>query len=80
MDVKMVFLNGELDEEVYMEQLEGFFLLGQERKVCKFVKSLYGLKQGLKQWYQKFDEVDLANDYKINQFDKCVYKRYTDAS
>ena len=49
MDVKIVFLSGDLDEEIYMEQPEGFFALGQERKVCKLVKSLYGLKQVPKQ-------------------------------
>ena len=45
MDVKTTFLNGDLDEEIYMEHLEGFSTPGQERKVCKLVKSLYGLKQ-----------------------------------
>ena len=44
MDVKTTFLNGELEEEIYMEQLEGFSSPGQEKKVCKLVKSLYGLK------------------------------------
>ena len=44
MDVKTTFLYGELDEEVYMKQLEGLLLEGQEQKVCKLIKSLYGLK------------------------------------
>ena len=44
MDVKTVFLNEDLEEEIYMEQPEGFSALGQEKKVCKLVKSLYGLK------------------------------------
>ena len=48
MDVKTAFLNGDLDEEIYMEQPEGFTAPGQERKVCKLVKSLYGLKQAPK--------------------------------
>ena len=45
MDVKTVFLNGELDEEIYMDQPLGFELKGQERKVCKLQKPIYGLKQ-----------------------------------
>ena len=45
MDVKTAFLNDELKEEIYMEQPEGFVVPGQERKVCKLVRSLYGLKQ-----------------------------------
>ena len=45
MDVKTAFLNGDLDEEIYMEQPEGFIVPGQEKKVCQLVKSLYGLKQ-----------------------------------
>ncbi|PKI79287.1 hypothetical protein CRG98_000301 [Punica granatum] len=48
MDVKTAFLNGDLDEEIYMEQPEGFVALGKERKVCKLVKSLHGLKQAPK--------------------------------
>ncbi|KAL0412857.1 UNVERIFIED_CONTAM: Retrovirus-related Pol polyprotein from transposon TNT 1-94 [Sesamum radiatum] len=45
MDVKTAFLNGELDEEIYMEQPEGFVVPGQEKKVCRLVKSLYGLNK-----------------------------------
>ena len=48
MDVKTAFLNGELEEEIYMDQLEGYMIPGDEQKVCKLVKSLYGLKQALK--------------------------------
>ncbi|CAM8943434.1 unnamed protein product [Rhodiola kirilowii] len=48
MDVKTAFLNGDLEEEIYMEQPEGCKAPGQERKVCKLVKSLYGLKQAPK--------------------------------
>ena len=44
MDVKTAFLNGDLNEEIYMEQPEGFVVSGQEKKVCRLVKSLYGLK------------------------------------
>ncbi|GJV48735.1 zinc finger, CCHC-type containing protein [Tanacetum coccineum] len=76
MDVKTAFLNGELEEEVYMEQPEGFVIQGQENKVCKLIKSLYGLKQAPKQWHQKFDQVILSNGFRINESDKCVYSRF----
>ena len=45
MDVKTVFLNGDLDEEIYIKQSEGFKVLGKETKVCKLIKYLYRLKQ-----------------------------------
>ena len=48
MDVKTIFLNDELEEEVYMDQPEGFVVPEQEDKVCKLDKSLYGLKQAPK--------------------------------
>ena len=51
MDVKIAFLNGDLDEETYMEQPKDFISSRQEKKVCKSVKSLYGLKQAPKQWH-----------------------------
>nr|GEV06345.1 reverse transcriptase domain-containing protein [Tanacetum cinerariifolium] len=70
MDVKTAFLNSDLDEEVYMKQLEGFVKPGNENKVCKLVKSLYGLKQAPKQWHQKFDEVVLSSGFHLNQSDK----------
>jgi uncharacterized metal-binding protein len=47
-DVKTTFLNEELDEQVYIEQLKGFALLGNKHIVCKLIKSLYGLKQAPK--------------------------------
>jgi hypothetical protein len=48
MDVKTTFLNGELDEEIYIQQPEGFVVKGQENKVCRLIKSLYDLKQAPK--------------------------------
>ncbi|GKA00528.1 zinc finger, CCHC-type containing protein [Tanacetum coccineum] len=79
MDIKTAFLNGVLEEEVYMNQPLGFILPGNENKVCKLIKSLYGLKQAPKQWHQKFDEVVLSNGYLLNQADKFVYSKF-DAS
>ncbi|RVW77698.1 Retrovirus-related Pol polyprotein from transposon TNT 1-94 [Vitis vinifera] len=51
MDVKTTFLNGDLDENVYMEQPIGFTEVGKEDLVCKLNKSIYGLKQASRQWY-----------------------------
>ena len=55
MDVKTAFLNGELDEDIYMVQPEEFLQPGNENFVCKLKKSLYGLKQSPRAWYQKID-------------------------
>ena len=49
MDVKIAFLNGDLEEKIYMDQPESFVKPGQESKVCKLTKSLYGLKQAPRQ-------------------------------
>nr|GEU41785.1 zinc finger, CCHC-type [Tanacetum cinerariifolium] len=79
MVVKTAFLDGKLEDEVYMIQPLGFIMPGNENKVCKLIRSLYGLKQTPKQWHQKFDEVVLSNGYLLNQADKCVYSKF-DAS
>src|SRR6187455_1345743 len=72
MDVKTTFLNGELDEEIYMDQPEGFIADGQENKVCRLIKSLYGLKQAPKQWHEKFDNTLTAAGFALNESDTCV--------
>ncbi|GJV60994.1 zinc finger, CCHC-type containing protein [Tanacetum coccineum] len=74
MDVKTTFLNGDLDEKVYIKQPKGFVMPSNEHKVCKLVKSLYGLKQAPKQWHQKFDEVVLSSGFLLNQSDKFFMK------
>nr|GEW52214.1 zinc finger, CCHC-type [Tanacetum cinerariifolium] len=71
MDVKKAFLNDDLEEEVYMNQPQGFIMPGNKNKVCKLIKSLYELKHAPKQWHQKFDEVVLSNSYLLNEADKC---------
>jgi hypothetical protein len=73
MDVKTSFLNGELEEEIYMDQPDGFMVKGEERKMCKLLKYLYGLKQAPKQWHGKFDRTLTFVGFVVNDADKCVY-------
>ena len=56
-----------------MEKPKGFSTPGQEKKVRKLVKSLYGLKKAPKQWHENFDNVMMSHGFKINECDKCVY-------
>nr|AAX96510.1 retrotransposon protein, putative, Ty1-copia sub-class [Oryza sativa Japonica Group]ABA93274.1 retrotransposon protein, putative, Ty1-copia subclass [Oryza sativa Japonica Group] len=76
MDVKTAFLNGELEEEIYMDQPDGYVLEGQKGMVCKLLKSLYGLKQAPKQWHEKFDNTLRSAGFVVNEADECVYYRY----
>lgn len=55
MDVKCAFFNGDLDEEFYIEQLDGFVLLDDKNMVCRSRKALYGLKQAPSAWYARLD-------------------------
>jgi hypothetical protein len=73
MDVKTAFLNGDLQENVYMTQPEGFVVEGKEHMGCKLKKSIYGLKQASRQWYLKFDEVIKIFGFIENQVDNCIY-------
>ena len=54
MDVKLAYLHGVLEEEIYMEQLEGFIAQGEEDKVCRLMHSLYRLKQAGQVWNRPF--------------------------
>ena len=55
MDVKTTFLHKDLEEDIYIKKHEGFVVKGKKELVCKLKKSLYGLKQSPRMWYQKFD-------------------------
>ena len=63
LDVKKAFLHGELKEQIYMHQLEGFVIEGKEDHVCLLKKSLYGLKQSPRQWYKRFDTFMIGHGY-----------------
>jgi hypothetical protein len=73
MDVKTTFLHGGLEEEIYMKQPEGFVVKGKKELVCKLKKSLYGLKQSPRMWYQKFDTYMLGLGFTRSKEDHCVY-------
>uniref|UniRef100_A0A2N9GAP2 Reverse transcriptase Ty1/copia-type domain-containing protein n=1 Tax=Fagus sylvatica TaxID=28930 RepID=A0A2N9GAP2_FAGSY len=73
MDVKTAFLNGSLEEEVYMDQPEGFSIEGKEHLACKLKKSIYGLKQASRQWYLKFNDTVTSFGFKENTVDRCIY-------
>jgi Reverse transcriptase (RNA-dependent DNA polymerase) len=81
MDVVSAFLNGVLEETVYMEQPEGFVIPGKEDWVCKLSKSLYGLKQAGRTWYQKIDvTLKQTHGFSALSTDQCVYIRKDMAS
>ena len=75
LDVKTAFLYGDLDEEIFMEQPEGFKVKRKENMVCKLKKSLYELKQVPRQRYKKFDSCMMSQEYKSTFVDPCVYVR-----
>ena len=73
MDVKTEFLHGDLEEEIYMRQPEGFAVKGKKELVCKLKKSLYGLKHSSRMWYQKFDTFIRGLGFTRSKADHCVY-------
>ena len=80
LDVKTAFLHGELEEDIYMDQPEGFVIPGKEHLVCKLKKSLYGLKQSPRQWYKRFDSFMLSRGFKRSNYDSCVYLKTVNGS
>ena len=73
LDVKTTFLHGDLEEEIYMQQPQGYEVKGKEKLVCRLKKSLYGLKQAPRWWYLKFDRCMSEQSYTRCHFDHCVY-------
>ncbi|GJY09393.1 retrovirus-related pol polyprotein from transposon TNT 1-94 [Tanacetum coccineum] len=75
MDVKTAFLNGYLDEDIYMVQPEGFVDPNHPRKVCKLQRSIYGLKQASRSWNKRFDEEIKRFGFAQNLDEPCVYQK-----
>ena len=71
MDVKSVFLHGDLEEEIYMKQLEGF--IDDPSLVCRLRKSLYGLKQAPRAWYSKMNAFLISQNFERCKYDCNVY-------
>jgi transposase InsO family protein len=74
MDVHTAFLNGDLHHDIYMQQPEGFVVAGQERLVCKLQKSLYGLKQAGRAWYEKIHLALVELGFHALHADTCIYQ------
>ncbi|GKA22945.1 retrovirus-related pol polyprotein from transposon TNT 1-94 [Tanacetum coccineum] len=72
LDVKTTFLHGYLKETIYMRQPPDF-KEGTGNKVCLLKKSLYGLKQSLRQWYKRFDVYMMSNGFSRSSYDSYVY-------
>ncbi|KAG7599301.1 Integrase catalytic core [Arabidopsis suecica] len=77
MDVKSAFLNGDLEEEVYIEQPPGFIEEGEEGKVLKLHKALYGLKQAPRAWYGRIDGYFIKNGFVRSINDAALYVKKT---
>ncbi|KAL0413575.1 UNVERIFIED_CONTAM: Retrovirus-related Pol polyprotein from transposon TNT 1-94 [Sesamum radiatum] len=72
--------NGFVEEEIFMDQPEGFTAVGEEQKVCQLQRSIYGLKQASRSWNTRFDEVIRDYDFIKNDYDPCVYKKISGSS
>ena len=75
MDVVTAFLNGDLHEDIYMQQPDGYVQPGSEHLVCKLKKSLYGLKQAPRCWNMAFQKYMESNRFRQTTADPCVYVR-----
>nr|GEY27799.1 hypothetical protein [Tanacetum cinerariifolium] len=73
MDVKNTFLNGYLNEEVYMKQPKGYASQKFPNRVCKLKHSIYGLKQASKKWNKQFDDEIKKSGFNQNHDEPCVY-------
>ena len=77
MDVKTAFFNRKLTEDVYMVQQDGFADPKNPNKVCKLLKSIYGLKQASRSWNLHFDECIKKYGFTKSEFEPCVYIEFS---
>ncbi|KAK8617349.1 hypothetical protein V6N13_080266 [Hibiscus sabdariffa] len=77
MNVKTAFLNGKLEEDVYMTQPEGCVTPENAGKVCKLQRSIYGLKQASRSWNLRFNEAIQEFGFIRNEDEPCVYKKFS---
>ena len=75
MDAKTAFLNGNLEEEVYMIQPEGYTSQEFPNKVCRLQRSIYGLKQASRSWNMRFDDAIRSYEFINNEDKSSVYKK-----
>jgi len=73
MDVKSSFLNGDLEEEVYIEQPDGFILGNDPNLLCRLKKALYGLKQAPRAWYYRLDKYLHQQGFSKGSADSNIY-------
>ena len=73
LDIETAFLNGEVEEEIYLRQPKGYER-GDTTKVCRLVKALYGLKQAARAWHKKLDAVLASAGFTPCDADPCLYK------
>jgi hypothetical protein len=75
MDVKKAFLNGAIEEEVYIERPQVFEVEDRKNHVCRFKKALYGLKQALRAWYGRIDSFLMSLGFTKSKVDSNLYFR-----
>ncbi len=80
LDVKSAFLNGYIQEEIYVEQPEGFQVKGQEEKVYLLKKALHGLKQAPRAWYSRIDEHLQSLGFVKSPSEATLYVKATDTN
>lgn len=75
MDVKSAFLNGFLQDDIYLEQSPGLVKKDEEEKLYKIRKALYGLKQFPRAWYDRINNFFLKNGFERCSFEHTLYMK-----